>query len=147
MNAHCFGWQCKVFDQIENRKAGTGSSHRRAPEMSTKACFRPVEVALVCGLPLIHYCYVVVFWLLASAVHGGWVQPGVNDPKVFFAGIPSALEVLLMMLSFSAAPLAIYLGVKRDNIATYFFCYLVSFLLGIVLFRLDLWQITTWITD
>lgn len=89
----------------------------------------------------------VAFWLLASAAHGEWVQPGVNDPKGFFMGIPFALEVLLMMLSFSVAPFVIYLGVKRDNIAIYFFCYLVSFLLGIVLFRLDLWQITAWIAD
>ena len=115
--------------------------------MLTKACFRPVEVALVCGLPLIHYCYVVVFWLLASAVHGEWVEPGVNDPKVFLMGIPSTIEVMLMMLSFSVAPFVIYLGVRRDNIAVYLFFYVVSFLLGIVLFRLDFWQITTWIAD
>ncbi|MDA7512814.1 hypothetical protein OAH23_12420 [Verrucomicrobia bacterium] len=136
-----------MFGQIENRKVGTGSFYRRSHERSTKACFRSVEVALVCGLPLINCCYVVAFWLLASAVHGEWVQPGVNDPKGFFMGIPFALEVLLMMLSFSVAPFVIYLGVKRDNIAIYFFCYLVSFLLGIVLFRLDLWQITAWIAD
>jgi hypothetical protein len=136
-----------VFDQIENRKVGTGSSYRRAPETSTKAFFRSLEVALLCGLPLINYGYVVAFWLLASAVHGEWVQPGVNDPKGFLMGIPSAVAVLLMMLSFSVAPFVIYLGVKRDNIAIYSFCYVVSLLLGIVLFRLDLWQITTWITD
>ena len=112
-----------------------------------KACFRSVEVALVCGLPLINHCYGVAFWLLVSAAHGEWVQPGVNDLKGFFMGIPSAVEVLLMMLSFSVAPFVIYLGVKRGNIATYSLCYLVSFLLGIVLFRLDLWQITTWISD
>ena len=115
--------------------------------MSTKACFRPVEVALVCGLPLIHYCYIVVSRLLASAVHGEWVEPGVNDLKVFLMGIPSTIEVMLMMLSFSVAPFVIYLGVKRGNTAIYAFCYLLSLLLGIILFRLDLWQITTWIAD
>ena len=115
--------------------------------MSTKACFRPVEVTLVCGLPLIHYCVVVVLWLLASAVHGEWFQPGVNDPKVLLLGIPSTIEVMLMMLSFSVAPFVIYLAVRRDNIAIYFFFYVVSFLLRVVLFRLDFWQITTWIAD
>jgi len=136
-----------VFEQIENKKVVTGSFYRRAHERPMKACFRSVEVALLCGLPLINYCYVVVFWLLASVAHGEWVQPGVNDPKGFFMGIPSAVEVLLMMLSFSVAPFVIYLGVKRGNTAIYAFCYLLSLLLGIILFRLDLWQITTWIAD
>jgi len=41
-----------------------------------------------CGMPLICYCNVFVFWLLASAAKEHWAQPLVNDPKGFLFGIP-----------------------------------------------------------
>ena len=39
-------------------------------------------------MPLICYCNVFVFWLLASAAKEHWAQPLVNDPKGFLFGIP-----------------------------------------------------------
>lgn len=72
-----------------------------------------------CGMPLISYCYVLVFWLLASAALGHWAQPGSNDPKGFFFGIPSLIGIILMLLSFAVAPLAFFLGYKKRKTVTH----------------------------
>ena len=101
----------------------------------------------VCAAPLIHYLYVVMFWLLASATLGHRAQPGVNDPKDFFFGIPAALGLILMLLSFAVAPLALFLGYRRGKMLAYLLAYGACLVLSIVLFRADILQITTWIAD
>jgi len=102
---------------------------------------------IVCGLPLINYYYVLVFWLLASATLGAWARPGEHDPKGFLFGIPAAFEIILMVLSFSVAPLVLFLGHRRGKLAMHAVAYGVCLILAIVLFRLDIHQITTWIAD
>lgn len=101
----------------------------------------------VCGMPLIHYCYVLVFWLLASAALGHWAQPHVNDPKGFLFGVPVFIGIVLMLASFAVAPLAVFLGYKRRKIALHIVAYVVCLGLSIGLFRLDVLDITTWIAD
>lgn len=102
---------------------------------------------IACAMPLICYGYVVVFWVLASAALGEWARPGIHDPGDFFFGIPLAIEMVLMLLSFSAAPIVFFLGQRRGKIAIHFVAYFGCLALAIVLFRLDILQITTWITD
>lgn len=102
---------------------------------------------VACGMPLIHYFYVVVFWLFASAALGQWAQPGVNDPKGFAFGIPAAVGVILMLLSFAVAPFVALLGYRRNETAWHLLTYGACLALSITLFRLDLWQITNWIAD
>lgn len=100
-----------------------------------------------CGMPLIYFCYVIIFWLLASAALGHWAQPNVNDPKGFLFGIPLFIEIILMLGSFAVAPLAVYLGFKRRKTVTHIVAYGVCLGLSICLFRMDFLQITTWIAD
>ena len=102
---------------------------------------------VLCGMPIVTYCYVWLFWLLASAVLGRWARPGMDDPKGFLFGIPNTLGILLMLLSFSVAPLILYLGLRRKKIARYSLAYSSCLVISIVLFRLDILQITTWIAD
>lgn len=108
---------------------------------------KPYASIVACGMPLINYCYVLVFWLLASAALGEWARPGEHDPKGFFFGIPAALEVVLTLLSFSVAPLVLFLGHRRGQIVMHALAYGVCLILEIVLFRLNIHQITTWIAD
>lgn len=100
-----------------------------------------------CGMPLIHYCYVFVFWLLASTALGQWAHPNANDPKGFFFGIPVFIGNILLLGSFAVAPFAVYLGYKRLKTVTHVAAYGVCLGLSICLFRIDLFQITTWIAD
>ena len=102
---------------------------------------------VACGMPLINYCYVFLFWLAASASLGHWARPGLNDPKGFFFGIPAALEVILMLFSFSVLPLVLYLGYRHRKIVIYTVIYFACLIVGIALFRMDILQITTWIAD
>ena len=98
-------------------------------------------------MPMIHYFYVVIFWLLASAALGHWAQPSLNDPKGFAFGIPAVIGVVLMLLSFAVAPLVIFLGYRRRMTVLHATAYGVFLVLSIALFRLDILQITTWIAD
>ena len=101
----------------------------------------------VCGMPLFHYCYVLAFWLLASAALGHWAQPNVNDPKGFLYGIPVKIGIILMLLSLAVAPVVVYLGLKRRRALIHVVAYMVCLSLWIMLFRIDLLKITTWIAD
>ena len=100
-----------------------------------------------CALPLIHFLYVVTFWLLASAALGQWAQPSVNDPKDFFFGIPAMLGVILMIMSFAVAPLVAFVGHKRGKLVRHLLAYTACFVFSVALFRADILQITTWIAD
>ena len=102
---------------------------------------------LICTLPLIHYVYVWAFWLLASISRGEWARPGADDPKSFLYGIPLTLHIILLPLSFSAAPLAVAIGVWCGKFFRYLFAYSTCMVLSIILFRLDISQLTTWIAD
>jgi hypothetical protein len=114
--------------------------------MKTNWKLTAVSIA-ACGMPLISYCYILAFWLLASAALGHWAQPGVNDPKGFLFGIPSLIGTVLMLFSFAVAPLAFHLGYKRHRTVPHVLAYAVCLVLSIMLFRIDLFQITTWIAD
>jgi hypothetical protein len=100
-----------------------------------------------CGMPLICYCYVFVFWLLASAAPGHWAQPNVNDPKGFLFGIPQFIGIILMVASFAVAPLVVFLGYQRRKTVTHVVAYGFCLGLSVFLFRRDVLQITTWIAD
>ena len=102
---------------------------------------------VACGMPLISYCYVFFFWLLASSALGHWAQPGVNDPKGFLFGVPLFVHGILMLASFVVAPLAFFIGYKRKKTVTHVVAYGSCLGLSIFLFKLDVLQITTWIAD
>ena len=102
---------------------------------------------VACGMPLLYYCYVFVFWLLASAALGHRAQTNVNDPKGFLFGIPVFIGIILMLASFAVAPLAFFLGYQRRKTMTHVVAYGFCLGLSIFLFRCDVLQITTWIAD
>lgn len=114
--------------------------------MNTNWKSRAASVA-VCGMPLISYCYVLCFWLLASATLGHWAQPNVNDPKEFLFGFPAIVGVILMLISFAVAPIVVLLGYKQKKTVIHLLAYAVCLLLSIWLFRADLFYVTTWIAD
>ena len=106
-----------------------------------------VASVVVCSMPIFYYCYVLIFWLLASLALGHWAQPNVNDPKGFLYGIPVIIGIILMLLSWAVAPVVVYLGLKRRKALIHVVAYIVSLSLSIMLFRIDLFKITSWIAD
>jgi len=102
---------------------------------------------VACGMPLIYYSYVLLFWLLASVALGEWARPHVHDPKDFFFGVPATFGIVLMLLSFAIAPLVVFLGHRRGTVAIHALAYGTCLMLAIVLFRMDINQITTWLAD
>lgn len=102
---------------------------------------------VVCGMPLITYCYVFCFWLLASATLGHRAQPNVNDPKGFLFGLPATVGIILILMSFAVAPIVVFLGCKQRRAVIHVLAYAVCLFLEAWLFRADLFQITTWIAD
>ena len=110
---------------------------------------RPLRYALACmfALPLISYLYALLFWLMASVVLGEWARPGVHDPKRFLFGVPLSLHVILMLSSFAVAPLVCVIGFRCGKLWQYVISYTTCLALSIVLFRLDLFEVSTWIAD
>jgi hypothetical protein len=101
----------------------------------------------VCMLPVISYSYVLAFWLLASLSLGDWAIPSIHDPSDFLMGIPLALHVILLLLSFAVAPIALAVGYWRGRLTQQAIAYTTCLILSILLFRLDVYQVTTWIAD
>ena len=110
---------------------------------------RPLRYALACmfALPLISYLYVLVFWLMASVVLGEWARPGVHDPQGFLSGVPNSLHLILMSSSFAVAPLVCMVGFSCGKLWQHIISYATCLALSIVLFRLDLFEVSTWIAD
>lgn len=103
--------------------------------------------SVICGMPLILYAYVLLFWLAASASLGQWAQPSIHDPKGFFYGIPATFGGLLLLLSFAVIPLVIFIGYKRKKLLIHLVTYGLCLGIGVFLFSLNWLQITTWIAD
>lgn len=101
----------------------------------------------VCGLPLIHYGYVWLFWWTWGVFRGEPIQPGLNDPSDCLGGWPYTFHIVLLMASFSVGPLAVLLGLSRRRGILYGSAYVAALVLMIVLFRLDYWQLGSWISD
>ena len=112
----------------------------------TEPEFKRWTLALSC-LPLVHYLFVVLFWLIGSVVLGRWVQPGIDDPKDFAHGVPLMISIALLVASIAVAPLVIFLGVVQRRLATHAALYSLSLIISVVLFRIDILKITTWIAD
>ncbi len=121
----------------------TGQSPRAA---QTSRLFRYAGVCMP-ALPLISYLYVLLFWLMASVALGEWARPGMHDPKRFLLGIPFYLNVILMLLSFAVAPLVCVIGFRCDKLRQHVIFYATCLALSIVLFRMDLFEVSTWIAD
>ena len=103
---------------------------------------------LVCGIPLIHYLFTLLFYVCSSMSLGQWADTmGGDDPKSFFAGIPHFLSIILMMLSFAVAPLVVLVGLVKKRLALYLSCYLMCLALALGLFRLVTPWLGTWIMD
>ncbi len=98
-------------------------------------------------MPLISYMYAVVFWLLASWSLGEWAIPGIHDPGGFLFGIPLFLHIVLMLLALAVAPFAFALGWLPGRRVQHALAYIASLILSVLLFRLDIYQVTTWIAD
>lgn len=100
--------------------------------------------------PLLNFLYVCCFWLLTSILLGEWARPGVHDPKDVLGGVPNSIHIALMILSIGVLPVVLSCGFARNRFRglTY---YLIAFLsclaVSAFLFRLDLWQMTSWISD
>ena len=110
---------------------------------------RMLRYAGVCmsALPVISYLYVLLFWLMASFVLGEWARPGVHDPKRFLFGVPLSLHLILMLSSFAVAPLVCVIGFRCGKLWHHVISYTTCLALSIVLFRLDLFEVSTWIAD
>ena len=107
----------------------------------------PYVGACMSALPLLSYLYALLFWLMASVVLGEWARPGVHDPKGFLFGVPLSLHVILMLSSFAVAPLVCVIGFRCGKLWQHVISYATCLALSIVLFRLDLFEVSTWIAD
>jgi hypothetical protein len=101
----------------------------------------------LCCLPLLSYGYICVFWLAGSLVRGEWIEPGRPDPKTLFLGIPEFVSVILIVAIFAEFPAIIWLGLVQRKLRIYFTLYAANLGSAVLLFRLNFWNITTWITD
>lgn len=110
---------------------------------------QPLRYAGVCflALPLISYSYTLLFWLMASILLGEWARPGVHDPKLFLFGVPLYLQVILASSSFAIAPLVCVFGFRSGKLWHCVFTYTTCLALSVVLFRLDVFEVSTWIAD
>ena len=103
---------------------------------------------LLCGMPLIHYLFTLLFYVCASMSLGQWADTmGGDDPKAFFAGIPAFLSIILMMLSFAVVPLVVFVGYWKKRMAVYLLLYGISLALCITLFRFVTPWLGMWIMD
>lgn len=98
-------------------------------------------------LPLVSYLYVVLFWLLASASQGDWIRPNIDDPAAIGFGIPMLIHGVLLLASFSVLPVVCVIGYKRGMLLWHFLSYMACLSISVVLFRMDFFRITSWITD
>lgn len=103
--------------------------------------------ALLCGMPLVSYAYVCLFWLGASVSLGQWARPGIHDPSQFFLGIPHLIHMGLMLAVFAVAPVVVVQGFRRHRLLRYVAAYFVCLAGTIILYRADLFSITMWIAD
>ena len=101
----------------------------------------------VCTPPIFSYLYGVAFWWCASLSLGQRALPSIHDPGDFFFGIPLLLHIILMLLSLSVAPLVLAVGYRRGQFARHAIAYTSCLILSITLFRLDAYQVTTWLAD
>ena len=104
-------------------------------------------VILINYLPLFCYFCLLLLWMVSSVMLGHWAKPTINDPKDFLLGIPAFLFLILMLLPFAVFPLILLLGRKKDKYTFSFIIYSITLVLSLILYRLDLFQITTWIMD
>ena len=103
---------------------------------------------LLCGMPLIHYMFTLFFYACVSISLGEWADTmGGDDPKAFCAGIPAFLSTILMILSFSVAPLVVFVGHRKKKLVQYLFMYSIALLLCIALFRFATPWLGTWMLD
>ena len=103
---------------------------------------------LLCGMPLIHYLFTLFFYVCASVSLGEWANTmGMHDPKGFFGGIPVCLAIILMLLSFSVAPLVFYVGYREQRIARHLLIYGISLALCSYLYRAVTPWLGSWIVD
>ena len=102
---------------------------------------------IACGMPMIHFLYVLLFWLYACGSLGEIAIPGAHDPKSFLFGIPHLLSQLMMLASFAVLPFVVLLGRIHHHIGSHVLSYAVCLALSITLFRVNFFQITTWIAD
>jgi len=124
----------------------TGDTGQRPAAVQPSRPLRYVG-ACVAALPLVSYLYALLFWLMASVVLGEWARPGVHDPKSFLSGVPLSLHVILMLSSFAVAPLGCLIGFRCGKLWQYVISYATCLALSIVLFRLDLFEVSTWLAD
>ena len=99
------------------------------------------------ALPLINYFYVLLFWIVACFLLGEWVRPGTHDPTEFLSGVPYALHVALMLSSFGVLPFVFVIGYKSGKFWQLLALYITSLSISLLLFRLDLMEVSTWIAD
>ena len=113
-----------------------------------KRAFISAPGMLLCGMPLIHYLFTLLFYVCASMSLGQWADTmGGDDPKAFFAGIPAFLSIILMMLSFAVVPLVVFVGYRKKRMAVYLLLYGISLALCITLFRFVTPWLGMWIMD
>ena len=98
--------------------------------------------------PLLHYAFVLLFYVSASMSLGEWANTmGADDPKGFFGGIPALVSGVLLLLSFSVAPLVVFVGRLQERVFLFLLLYCASLLLSIVLFRVFTPWLGMWIGD
>ena len=103
---------------------------------------------LICCTPLFHYVFTLLFYVAVSFSLGEWANTiGAHDPKSFLGGIPHAISMILMVLSFAMGPLVIYLGFKRRRMGSYLSVYVLALASDLLLFRIVTPQLGIWILD
>ena len=104
-------------------------------------------VILINYLPLFCYFCILLFWMASSVMLGHWANLSIYDPKDFLMGIPAFLSLILMLLPFAVFPVILLLRRSKDKDSFSFSIYSITFILSLILYRLDLFQITAWIMD
>lgn len=102
------------------------------------------------AMPLLNYLYVCFFWLLTSLLLGEWARPGVHDPKDVLGGVPNLVHIVLTVLSLGILPVVLVCGFVKNRLRgllDYLIGFLSCLVVSVGLFRIDLWQITSWISD
>ena len=105
-------------------------------------------IMLICCIPLFHYIFTLLFYVGVSCSLGEWANTiGAHDPKSFLGGIPHAISMILMVLSFAMGPLVIYLGFKRRRMGSCLSVYVLALASDLLLFRIVTPQLGMWILD
>ena len=107
----------------------------------------PKSSIALCAVPVFNYLFVCAHWIVASAMVGEPARQGMIGPDKVLLGIPYVIGIGLMLLSIAVAPAVVFVGNRRNSVVQHIVAYGACFAASVILFRLDIMHMTTWIAD